>query len=186
MDLHKLIKRLRVILYDKLSNNMPLYKGVCSQPSLFLGNGKIEIGSNTTFGYYPSPLFYTSYCHVEARNTDASIIIGNNNYFNNNFCIISDHGKIIIGDNCLIGTNVTIINSDFHSIRITDRHTSNYSCKDVVIGNNVFIGCNVTILKGVTVGDNAMIANGAVVTEDVKENTIVRGNPAVFYKRIYE
>ena len=186
VDLHKLIKRLRIILYDKLSDNIPQYKGVRLQPTLFLGDGKIEIGSNTTFGYYPSPSFYISYCHIEARNADANIIIGYNNHFNNNLCIVADHGNVFIGNNCLIGTNVSIINSDFHPIRIKDRHTNDYSCKDVFIGSNVFIGSDVSIMKGVHIGDNAVIANGSVVFEDVGANTIVRGNPAKFYKEIYE
>lgn len=56
--------------------------------------------------------------------------------------------------------------------------------KDVRVGNNVFIGSNVSIMKGVTVGDNAVIANGSVVFDDVAANTVVRGNPAVFYKEL--
>lgn len=56
----------------------------------------------------------------------------------------------------------------------------------MVIGNNVWLGTNVSICKGVHIGDNAIVANGAVVFEDVRENTIVRGNPAVYYKTIHE
>lgn len=56
--------------------------------------------------------------------------------------------------------------------------------KDVRILNNVFIGNNVTILKGVTIGENAVIAGGSVVFDDVPANTIVRGNPAVIYKKL--
>ena len=180
------MQKLRIYVFDKLSNNLPNYKGIRMQPTLFLGKGKIEIGSNTSFGYYPSPSFFSTYCHIEARHDDAIISIGNNNYFNNNFSIIADRGTIIIGNRCLVGVNVSIVNSDFHPIRILDRHTTNYTCKDVRIGNDVFIGSDVTILKGVNIGDNAVIANGSIVCEDVEENTIVRGNPAVFYKKIYE
>lgn len=180
------MQKLRIFMFDRLSDNMLHYKGVRMQPTLFLGKGKIEIGKNTSFGYYPSPSFFSTYCHIEARNDDASISIGKDNYFNNNLSIIADHGTIIIGDKCLVGFNVSVVNSDFHPIRICDRHTDNHRCKDVKIGNNVFIGSNVTILKGVTIGDNVVIANGSVVYDDVKENTIVRGNPATFYKEIYE
>ena len=186
LTLFKIIQKIRILLFDKLSDNKPDYKGVSLQPTLFLGKGKINIGCGTTFGYYPSPLFFYTYCHIEARHADSNIYIGTDNCFNNNFSVIADHGTISIGNKCLVGYNVSIINSDFHPIRIADRHTSNYTCKDVVIGNNVFIGSNVTILKGVTIGDNAVIANGSVVYEDVTENTIVRGNPATFYKEIYE
>jgi maltose O-acetyltransferase len=182
----KIIQKIRILLFEKLSDNKPNYKGVCLQPTLFLGKGNINVGSNTTFGYYPSPLFFSTYCHIEARHVDSNIFIGNDNYFNNNFSVIADHGKITIGNKCLVGCNVSIINSDFHPIRICDRHSDNYKCKDVIVGDNVFIGSNVSILKGVTIGDNAVIANGAVVYEDVEPNTIVRGNPAKFYKHIYE
>lgn len=57
---------------------------------------------------------------------------------------------------------------------------------NIIIGDNVFLGNNVTILKGVTIGNNAVVAAGSVVFDDVKENTIVRGNPAMFYKDIYD
>ena len=184
--LFRIIKKCRVLLYDRLSTNNPKNKGRRLQPVLFLGKGCIEIGENTMFGYYPSALFFNSYCHVEARHTDAKITIGNNNFFNNGFSIVADHGNITIGDNCLVGASVSIINSDFHPIRVKDRHTTKYKCKDVVIGNNVFIGSKVSIMKGVNVGDNAVLANGSVVFDDVEPNTIVRGNPAKFYKEIYE
>ena len=81
---------------------------------------------------------------------------------------------------------MSIINSDFHPIGASKRHTGEPKSKEVEIGNNVFIGSNVSICKGVHIGDNAIIANGALVFEDVEENTIVRGNPATFYKEIYE
>lgn len=184
--LQKLVRKLRNAIYNRLSSNNPNNKGIRLQPTLFLGQGKIEIGNNTTFGYFPSPLFYSTYCHIEARCADAVIRVGSNNHFNNNFSIVAEHGNVIIGDNCLVGTNVSIINSDFHPISIKDRHACTQKSKDVVIGNNVFIGSNVSICKGVTIGDNAVIANGSVVFDNVKADTIVKGNPAIFYKEIYE
>ena len=50
--------------------------------------------------------------------------------------------------------------------------------QDVIIESNVWIGCNVTILKGVTIGDNAIVGAGSVVTKNVRPNTVVVGNPA--------
>ena len=55
---------------------------------------------------------------------------------------------------------------------------------DIVIGNDVWIGANSTILPGVTIDDGAIIASGAVVTKNVKKNTIVGGNPAKIIKEI--
>lgn len=157
-------------LVGKFTANSPIY--IC-------GEGSVELNS-TKFGYPP----YFGKGIIEARNPDALVKIGDP-WINNNFYCIADHGKIVIGDKCLIGINVQIINSDFHPISVAKRHDSTSKSKDVIIGNNVFIGNNVSICKGVHVGNNAVIANGSVVFDDVKENTIVRGNPAVFYKEIY-
>lgn len=184
--IYRLIHKLRVYCYHHLSSLVPTGDCIKSQPVLFVGQGSVTLGNNNVFGYFPSPLYYTGYCHVEARNKDAVIHIGNNNHFNNNVSIVAEHGEIRIGDNCLIGMNVSIINSDFHPISIKLRHSSKQKSKDVVIGNNVFIGNNVSICKGVNIGDNAVIANGAVVFDDVIANTIVKGNPALFLKDIYE
>lgn len=137
------------------------------------------------FGYNPSQCLHSGYCHIEARHEDAEIIIGNSNQFNNNLSIVAEQRKIIIGDNCLFGANVSIINSDFHPISATKRHIEEQKSKDVIIGNNVWLGTNASVCKGVHIGDNAIVANGALVFEDVKENTIVRGNPAVYCKTIY-
>lgn len=144
------------------------------------GEGCVNFNS-TKFGWPP----YFGKSIIEARNSDATVSIGNS-WINNNFYCVAEHGKITIGDDCLIGINVQIINSDFHPISASKRHDDKAKSKDVVIGNNVFIGNNVSICKGVHIGDNAVIANSAVVFDDVKENTIVRGNPAKFYKEIYE
>lgn len=184
--LFKIIRKYRAWLFRHLSTLKPEGKVGHNDAVLFAGTGRVLLGKGNTFGYYPSPLYFSSYSHIEARCEDACIRIGNNNHFNNGLSIIAEHGNINIGDDCLFGMEVSIINSDFHPIRIADRHMGTQKSKDVVIGNNVFIGSNVSICKGVHIGDNAVIANGAVVFDDVKENTIVRGNPAVFYKEIYE
>jgi maltose O-acetyltransferase len=153
---------------------------------LWLGKGRVSLGENNTFGHFPAPYFFNGYCHVEARYEDAWIEIGDNNYFNNNFSVTAEQGGIRIGSNCLVGCNVSIMNSDFHPISAAKRHGGGYKCKFVEIKDNVFIGDNVIILKGVHIGDNAVIAAGSVVCDDVAANTIVRGNPATLYKEIYE
>jgi acetyltransferase-like isoleucine patch superfamily enzyme len=57
-------------------------------------------------------------------------------------------------------------------------------CKGVHICKNAWIGAGALILPGVTIGENAIVAGGAVVTKNVEPNTIVRGNPAKFIKMI--
>lgn len=184
--LFKICKRFRRKWYTRLSTLTPEGRANIQHPVLFEGNGRVILGSNVTFGYFPSPDFFIGYSHIEARESDAIIKIGNNNHFNNHLTIVAEHGEISIGNDCLVGTNVSIINSDFHQISASKRHSEAPKSKDVKIGNNVFIGSNVSICKGVHIGDNAVIANGSVVFDDVKANTIVRGNPATFYKELYE
>jgi len=82
-----------------------------------------------------------------------------------------------------VGTNVEIIDSDFHGIKTIDRGLSKPEwAKPVSIANSVFIGSNVKILKGVSIGAGAVIANGSVVSTDVPPNSIFGGNPARFIK----
>ena len=178
--LFKIIRKYRAWQLGHLSTLKPEGKVRHNDAVLFVGDGRVVTGTGNVFGYFPSPQYFSTYSHIEARHEDAVIRIGNNNHFNNGLSIVAEHGNISIGDDCLVGTNVSIINSDFHPIRIAERHRGTQKSKDVVIGNNVWLGNNVSICKGVHIGDNAVIANGAVVFDDVKENTIVRGNPAVF------
>lgn len=155
---------------------------ILKQAGIMEGKGRI-IGHNAQMGYYPSRGYFDTTYYLEARHEDAVIELGQS-FYNNGFTAVAEHGRIIVGDNCLIGVRVSIINSDFHPLSIERRHSGGGKSKDVRIGNNVFIGSGVSIMKGVTIGDNAVIANSAVVFDDVAANTIVRGNPAVFYKEL--
>lgn len=103
------------------------------------------------------------------------------NVFINACCHFQDHGGVTIGDGCQIGHNVVFATLN-HGLSPEDRlHT--YPAP-IVLGKNVWVGSNATILQGVTIGDNAIIGAGAVVTKDVAANTIVGGVPARFIKRI--
>ena len=90
-------------------------------------------------------------------------------------------GKLVtVGENTIIGPGTMIFDTDFH-IPSGDGRWLNESAKnarEIRIGRGVFIGARVIILKGVTVGDHAVIGAGAVVTKDVPEGAIVAGNPA--------
>ncbi len=105
------------------------------------------------------------------------------NFFMNQACTFMDRGGITIGDDVFIAPKVclTTINHDFNPY---NRQAT--FCKPIVIGDRVWIGINVTICPGVTIGENSVIAAGAVVTKDVPPNVIVGGNPARVIKSIEE
>ena len=124
-------------------------------------------------------------------------------------CIVGDftllNGAIVmaeelvqIGSNCLISWGVGIADSDFHPLepaqRLIDAQALAPFFKNrpprpklktapVKISDNVWIGMNAVILKGVTIGENSVVAAGAVVTKSIPANTIVAGNPAVTVKK---
>ena len=101
--------------------------------------------------------------------------------FINSGCCFQDQGGIELGDGCLIGhqTVIATLNHDLDP----DRRGGMLPAK-VVIGKNVWVGAHSTILPGVTVGDNAVVAAGAVVTRDVPANSVVAGVPAKVIKFI--
>lgn len=96
--------------------------------------------------------------------------------------------RVEIGNECLIGANVTIADTDFHPINsLGRRHNGNpleIGSEPIVIEDNVFIGTGVVILKGVRVGKNSVIGAGSVVTKNVPANAIVAGNPARLLRRM--
>ena len=90
-------------------------------------------------------------------------------------------GSISIGDNCLITSGSKILSHD-GSMRLID--PSDDGSGHVRIGNNVFIGVNAIILRNVTIGDNSVVGAGAVVPDDIPENSVVLGNPARVVKTL--
>lgn len=109
-----------------------------------------------------------------------NITVGND-VFINACCHFQDHGGVTIGDGSQIGHNVVFATLN-HGASPEDR--KNTYPAPIIIGKNVWIGSNATILQRVTIGDNAIIAAGAVVNKDVAANTVVGGVPAKFIKRI--
>lgn len=89
--------------------------------------------------------------------------------------------KISIGDGAKIARNVIIMDSDSHKITYVDGKKSCAS-KPVTIGEHVWIGTGAIILKGVSIGNGAIVAAGSVVTKDVPSNCIAAGNPAKIIK----
>ena len=98
-------------------------------------------------------------------------------------CNCNVHGPLIIGNDVMMGPNVTILTSN-HNFGRTDipMRLQGSTTKVVKIGNDVWIGQNVIILPGVTIGNGVIIAAGAVVTRDVPNYAIVGGVPAKIIK----
>jgi acetyltransferase-like isoleucine patch superfamily enzyme len=101
--------------------------------------------------------------------------------FINAGCKFQDQGGIYIGDGVLIGHN-TVFATLNHGLLPEERH--DLIPKPIHIGRNVWIGSNSTILAGVTIGDNAVIGAGSVVTKDIPENMVAVGSPARVIKSI--
>ena len=94
-------------------------------------------------------------------------------------CLMMSRGGITIDNGAMIAANVQLIsnNHDLHDHALL-------VCKPVHICRNAWIGAGATILPGVTIGENAVVAAGAVVTKDVALNTVMGGNPAKLIKTI--
>ncbi|MDD6209966.1 MAG: sugar O-acetyltransferase [Bacteroidales bacterium] len=103
------------------------------------------------------------------------------NVFINFGCSFMDRGGIIIEDNVLIGPNVNLITEN-HAMEPENRDT--ITSKEIVIKSRVWIGAGAIILPGVTIGENSIVAAGAVVSADVAPNTVVGGVPAKFIKKV--
>lgn len=118
------------------------------------------------------PLLHTDY--------GKNITFGRNVFLNTG-CTFQDLGGVTISDASQIGQNVILFTLNrglAHEQRDTNYPSS------IVIGRNVWIGANATVLLGVTVGDDEIIAAGAVVTRNVPEKAVVAGVPARVIKLI--
>lgn len=144
------------------------------QKVIFQGKGKVHLDDGVALGYAigGSP---TLPILLQPRNQNSIIEIGKNSALVNGTEIIACE-KVVIGKNCRIGARCTIIDSDFHGISPDSRSTSGL-VYPVIIGNNVWIGLSVLILKGVNVGNDAIIGAGCVVTKNISDGDIVVGNP---------
>lgn len=161
--------RIQGVQYEKISP-----KGV-----IFLKNrGKIKFGSNLKFnsGLRFNPIGGDSRINLIVKK-NARLVIGNNCGMSN--CSIFCSTKISIGNNVMIGGSVKIWDTDFHSIYPEIRRTPHDHgiSREIIINDNVFIGAFAIVLKGVTIGENSVIAAGSIVSKDIPPNEIWGGIP---------
>ncbi|OYR51914.1 acetyltransferase [Halorubrum sp. Ea1] len=103
------------------------------------------------------------------------------NFYANFDCVMLDECRVEVGRNCMLGPSVHIYTAT-HPLDADERISGQEYANPVTVGENVWIGGQAVLNPGVTVGDNAVVASGAIVTEDVPENVVVQGNPATVVK----
>jgi acetyltransferase-like isoleucine patch superfamily enzyme len=129
--------------------------------------GRVELGRWSWLGHGTKIR-----CHEGVVSIGAKTVLGQE-------CTISAYQHVSIGRECVIADRVMLIDFDHGMVEVERpvRLQGIYK-RDVRVGNNVWIGYGACILRGVTVGDNAVIGTNAVVTKDVPDNAIVGGVPA--------
>src|SRR5689334_13660352 len=125
------------------------------------------IGKEVDDSFLLIPPFYTA--------GGVEISVGRNVFINQN-CTFYDLGGLDVGDEVIIGPNVSIITAS-HPLEPSRRRAATIG-KPLAHGKGVWIAAGATIIGGVTVGENSVVAAGSVVTRDVPPNTLVGGNPA--------
>ena len=124
---------------------------------------------------------------VKIKSKDGPLHIGNNVEISN-FCVITSHKRgTYIGDDTMIGPNVSIIGNNYRYDRldVPIRLQEKISPKGIRIANNVWIGAGCTILDGADIGAGTIVTPNSVVSSKLPENSIAQGNPAkvIFTRR---
>lgn len=109
-----------------------------------------------------------------------TLIVGHNSRING--AHIGVRHKVVIGNNVRIAPYTIILDSDFHEVG--NHFSEDGKTAEIIIKDNVWLATRCTILKGVTIGENSVVAAGAVVTRDVPPNSVVAGVPAKVIKTI--
>jgi maltose O-acetyltransferase len=106
----------------------------------------------------------------------ASLEIGERSLVNFGTSIVA-HERISIGARALIGTHCLILDTAFHELD-PERRLQRPAPKPITIGDNVWLGARVIVMPGVTIGDDAAIGAGSIVTHDIPSRTLALGSPA--------
>jgi serine acetyltransferase len=163
----------------------PLFKAYCSSygrdlhTGVFVhwvqGSGRILIGDHVTIDGKSSFIFASRYAEQAMLRIGDYCGIGHG-------CMFTVGREISIGRRTRIAEGVTMFDSPGHpadpAARLSGKPATNEDVRPICIGDNVWIGRGAYIYPGVTIGDNAVVAAGAVVMTDVPPNTLVAGNPA--------
>jgi acetyltransferase-like isoleucine patch superfamily enzyme len=170
--------------------NEPLFRSQCEsigsrfqieQLPYLQGQGRIILGDDVRFSGKPQFAFNNQHDELPELRINDGTFLGHH-------CTISVARSVEIGRHCLLASGVSIADYDGHPLDPVARRQGATSPKtaihSVVIGDDVWIGAGATILKGVHIGDRAIVAARAVVTKDVPTDCIVAGNPARVVRRL--
>ena len=149
---------------------------LCYQHTMVTGSGKVIIGDNCVFGRKLGGRHRNGSVELQARYDAARIALGDRVMFNNNVFLCAAN-LIRIGNDSLVGEGVTIMDHEAHQLDPARRLEIGV-VGEVVLGRNVWVGNNVIILKNSSIGDNTVIAAGAVVSGTFPANVIIGGIPA--------
>ncbi len=150
--------------------------------SLKLGTNKIKgskaetwvrVGANASVKINGD---FSVFCQNDIRVFDRGELKLGSGYINQGG-VISCYKAITIGNDVKIARQVFIYDNDYHKIKNQENKVTN-TPQPIMIGNHVWIGSKATILKGVTIGDGAIVAANSLVNRDVPPNCLVAGNPA--------
>lgn len=182
--IRRIIGNLKYSFYQVIFNHVTYGRNIEVNGIFYLNlKGDVKIGDNIKFNNHT----VFNFAGIKRPTSisvskDASLIIGDNCGFSGTAIYCSE--QIIIGRNCLFGVNTSIWDTDFHDInrRFPD-DVNNTKTKPIIIQDNVFIGANTIVLKGVNIGEGAVIGANSVVTHNIEAFTINAGNPCKRIKK---
>lgn len=142
----------------------------------------LTLGSHVALcsNWRANPVGITHPVILRTLRPDATLTIGDHTGISGG--AICAANSIRIGSHCLLGANVTITDTDFHTVMPEGRRynttPADISSLPIVLEDNIWIGMNVTILKGVTIGRNTVVGAGSIVSRSLPANVIACGIPA--------
>lgn len=178
------IKFCKLFLGIDVGHNVKVWGRIDIYPAV---GSLIKIGNNVSIVNSSSrctagPIYAPT--KIRTHEKSASIVIDDGVGLNGT-SIVARSKSIYIGKNTMIAPNVVIFDSDFHAVWPPDNRILNpcyESDQDIKIGYNCWIGTSCIIKKGVSIGNNSVVAAGSVVTKDIPGNTLSAGVPAKVLK----
>ena len=175
---------LRLITIAKLKlHHVKCHYRVIGNAFYINNKGSITLGEKVYLHSYPD-----GSCFRTALSTyfpESVITIGNNCRLNGT--VIHSNERIDIGNNCMFGPGTVLSDNDAH--RVTTDYNERLKkavSRPIIIKDNVWVGMNCIVLKGVTIGENSIVAAGSLVTKDVMANCLYAGSPAKKIKSLSE